>query len=168
LPLEKFLIRLTKTAVRPLPDIPACPKSERRTGVGAEKFGLYQLLTPRPDGHRRIVGVNDGSAYQGASRVTVQADMAGTRKPKPTRVLISCELLTPINTVRVTLRDISKTSAHVIGARTVPADCDAILRRGPLFAAVRVVSVKDNEAQLKFYRQLSLDEIGAILPGNPR
>ena len=114
------------------------------------------------------MGVNDGSAYQGASRVTVQADIADARKPKPTRVLISCELLTPINTVRVTLRDISKTSAHVIGARTVPADCDAILRRGPLFAAVRVVSVKDNEAQLKFYRQLSLDEIGAILPGNPR
>jgi hypothetical protein len=50
----------------------------------------------------------------------------------------------------------------------VPPECDAILRRGPLFAAVRVVSVKDNEAQLKFYRQLSLDEIGSILPGNPR
>jgi hypothetical protein len=31
-----------------------------------------------------------------------------------------------------------------------------------------VVSVKENEAQLKFYRQLSLDEIGAILPGGPR
>lgn len=100
--------------------------------------------------------------------MTVPAEISGTGKPKPTRVLISCELLTPINTVRVTLRDISKTSAHVIGARTVPPECDAILRRGPLFAAVRVVSVKDNEAQLKFYRQLSLDEIGAILPGNPR
>lgn len=100
--------------------------------------------------------------------MTVPAEISGTGKPKPTRVLISCELFTPINTVRVTLRDISKTSAHVIGARTVPPECDAILHRGPLFAAVRVVSVKDNEAQLKFYRQLSLDEIGSILPGNPR
>lgn len=97
--------------------------------------------------------------------MTVHSEVAGARKPKPTRVLISCELLTPINTVRVTLRDISRTGAHVIGARTVPADCDAILRKGPLFAAVRVISVTDNEAQLKFYRQLSLAEIDAILPG---
>ncbi len=100
--------------------------------------------------------------------MTVHAEVAGGRKPKPTRVLISCELLTPINTVRVTLRDISRSSAHVIGARTVPADCDAILRRGSLFAAVRVLAVKDNEAQLKFYRQLSLQEIDAILPGAAR
>ena len=100
--------------------------------------------------------------------MTIHADVAGSRKPKPTRVLISCELLTPINTVRVTLRDISRTSAHVIGARTVPPDCDAILRKGTLFAAVRVTSVKDNEAQLKFYRQLSLAEIDAILPGGAR
>ena len=100
--------------------------------------------------------------------MTVHAEVGGARKPKPTRVLISCELLTPINTVRVTLRDISRSSAHVIGARTVPSDCDAILRRGSLFAAVRVQSVKDNEAQLKFYRQLSLDEIDSILPGAAR
>ena len=99
--------------------------------------------------------------------MTAHADI-GTGKAKPTRVLISCELLTPINTVRVTLRDISRTGAHVIGARTVPADCDAVLRRGSLFAAVRVVSVKDNEAQLKFYRQLALEEIEAILPGGAR
>lgn len=100
--------------------------------------------------------------------MTVHAEVAGARKPKPTRVLISCELLTPINTVGVTLRDISRSSAHVIGARTVPADCDAILRRGSLFAAVRVECVKDNEAQLKFYRPLSVDEIDAILPGAAR
>ena len=99
--------------------------------------------------------------------MTAHAEI-GTGKAKPTRVLISCELLTPINTVRVTLRDISRTGAHVIGARTVPADCDAVLRRGSLFAAVRVVSVKDNEAQLKFYRQLALEEIEAILPGGGR
>lgn len=100
--------------------------------------------------------------------MTAQTDVTGTRKPKPTRVLISCELLTPINTVRVTLRDISRTSAHVIGARTVPADCDAILRRGPLFAAVRVGSVKGDEALLKFYRPLTPEEIDAILPGGSR
>ena len=97
--------------------------------------------------------------------MTVHAEVAGSRKSKLTRVLISCELLTPINTVRVTLRDISRTGAHVIGARTVPPECDAILRRGPLFAAVRVTAVKDNEAQLKFYRELSPAEIEAILPG---
>jgi hypothetical protein len=110
-------------------------------------------------------GSRDATTANCGCCLSIHEVVDGSRKGKPTRVLISCELLTPINTMRVTLRDISRTTAHVIGARTVPVDCDAILRRGPLFAAVRVSSVTGDEALLKFYRPMSADDIEAILPG---
>jgi hypothetical protein len=47
-PLEEIRIRPTKTGLRPLPDIPACPKSERRNAAPDEQFGLSQPLAPRP------------------------------------------------------------------------------------------------------------------------
>src|SRR4029078_5472444 len=48
LPLEEILVPPSKTRLRPPPDIPACPKSERRDGLGMAKFGLSQPLAPRP------------------------------------------------------------------------------------------------------------------------
>ena len=97
--------------------------------------------------------------------MSVHSVVAGSRRPKRTRVLMSCDLLTPVSTLKVTVRDISRTGAHIIGAKGIPEECDAILRRGALFAAVRISWVKGDEAGLKFYRQLSAEEIEGTLPG---
>ena len=91
--------------------------------------------------------------------MTAHSVVGAARRPKPTRVLIVCDLLTVSGTHRVTVRDISRTGAHIIGAKRVPPDSDAILRRGDLFAAVRIGSVDGDEAELEFYRQLSPQEI---------
>lgn len=91
--------------------------------------------------------------------MTAHSVVGGSKRPKPTRVLIVCELLTESGNHRVTVRDISRSTAHIIGAKRVPAETDAILRRGDLFAAVRIGPVDGDEAELKFYRQLSPQEI---------
>jgi hypothetical protein len=95
--------------------------------------------------------------------MTAHSVVGAARRPKPTRVLIVCELLTASGTHRVTVRDISRSGAHIIGARRVPPESDAILRRGDLFAAVRIGPVDGDEVELKFYRQLSPQEIEAAL-----
>jgi len=97
--------------------------------------------------------------------MTAHSAVEGKGRAKPTRVLISCELFCPTCTQKVTVRDISRTSAHITGARGIPGECDAILRRGSLFLAVRVTGIKGDEATLKFYRQLSPEEIARALPG---
>jgi hypothetical protein len=94
-----------------------------------------------------------------------------SQRAKRTRVLISAMLLTPAGTQKVTVRNISRTGAQLLGAKNVPADCDAIFRRGAVFAAVRIAWVSGDEAGLKFYRQLSPEEIegcfpAALLPGS--
>ena len=91
--------------------------------------------------------------------MTAHTVVGASKRPKPTRVLIACDLITVSGNHRVTVRDISRSSAHIIGARRVPAETDAILRRGDLFAAVRIGPIEGDEAELKFYRQLSPQEI---------
>jgi hypothetical protein len=46
----------------------------------------------------------------------------------------------------------------------VPSDCDAIFRRGSLFAAARVSWVRGGEIGISFYRELSSEEVEASLP----
>lgn len=91
--------------------------------------------------------------------MTAHTVVGASKRPKPTRVLIACDLLTESGIHRVTVRDISRNGAHIIGAKRVPSETDAILRRGDLFAAVRIGPVESDEAELKFYRQLSPQEI---------
>ena len=95
--------------------------------------------------------------------MTAHSVVGASKRPKPTRVLIVCDLVTVSGNHRVTVRDISRSSAHIIGARRVPPESDAILRRGDLFAAVRIGPVEGDEAELKFYRTLSPQEIEAAL-----
>lgn len=95
--------------------------------------------------------------------MTAHSVVGAGRRPKPTRVLIVCDLLTESGNHRITVRDISRTGAHIIGAKRVPPESDAILRRGDLFAAVRIGPVEGDEAELKFYRLLSPQEIEAAL-----
>ena len=99
--------------------------------------------------------------------MTAHSNVGGTGRAKPTRVLIACELFTPLSTQKVTVRDISRTGAHITGVRSISGDCDAILRRGSLFVAVRLSQVSGDEATRKFYRQLTPDELARALPGAP-
>ena len=48
----------------------------------------------------------------------------------------------------------------------LPGNCDVILKRGSLFAAARLDDVSGDEASLRFYRELSEEEIErALLSG---
>jgi hypothetical protein len=86
------------------------------------------------------------------------------RRTKRTRVLMTGVLLTADGSHKVTIRDISRTGAQIAGAKNIPRDCDAIFRRGTLFAAARVAWVTGDEAGVTFYRELSPDEIDGCLP----
>jgi hypothetical protein len=61
------------------------------------------------------------------------------------------------------IRDISPAGAQVTSREKIPNGCDAILKRGSLFAAARVAAVNGDEAALNFYRELSDDEIERAL-----
>jgi hypothetical protein len=73
-------------------------------------------------------------------------------------------LLTPAGAQKVTLRDISRTGAHLVGTKDVPADCDAVFRRGSLFAAAHVSWVRGGEVGIQFYRELDPEEVEGSLP----
>ena len=64
------------------------------------------------------------------------------------------------------IRDISPAGAHVTCREKLPSNCDVLLKRGSLFAAARLTAVSGDEASLRFYRELSNDEIeGALMAG---
>ena len=98
------------------------------------------------------------------SSIEVPQSVDAPRKTKRTRVLMTASLLTPDGTQKVTLRDISRTGAQLVTAAAMPTDCDVIFKRGPLFAAARVAWSSKGEVGLKFYRELSSEEIEGCLP----
>jgi hypothetical protein len=88
------------------------------------------------------------------------------RNTKRTRVLMIGTLVTPAGSQQVRLRDISRTGAQLIVEKDPPIGRDAVLHRGPLFAASRVAWIRDGEVGLEFYRELSADELDGILPAS--
>jgi hypothetical protein len=96
--------------------------------------------------------------------MSVHAKIDPPRQAGRTRVLISGALLTPEGTFKVRIRDVSRGGAQVICTDKVPAFCDVLFKRGPVCAAARVVWVNGGEAGLRFYRELSPDEIEGALP----
>ena len=65
---------------------------------------------------------------------------------------------------RVTVRNISRNGAQLAGVKGIAANTDAIFRRSAVFAAARVVWIKDDEVGLHFYRQLRPEEVAETLP----
>ena len=94
------------------------------------------------------------------------------RNTKRTRVLLAATLTTPAGPQKVTIRDISRSGAQVATQARIESDCDAIFKRGSLFVAARVAWVSNDEAGIRFYRELSPEEIDGTLPlsvlRNPR
>ena len=86
------------------------------------------------------------------------------RETKRARVLMVGSLMTPDGARRVTIRDISRTGAQVACDEQIPANCDVLIKRGSLFAAAHVAWVSKGEAGLKFYREISEQEIDGSLP----
>ena len=82
-----------------------------------------------------------------------------TRGVKRTRVLMTGTLLTPKCAHKVVIRDVSPTGAQVTAPDMIDANCDAILKRGSLFAAARVAWTDGKEAGIRFYRELSPAEV---------
>lgn len=97
--------------------------------------------------------------------MSYQAPIEWTRGSSRTRVLMTGVLVGPDWTQKVTIRDISKNGAHIAARDRIGEACDVLLSRGPLCTAAQVVWAKGTEAGLKFYRELSLDEIDGTLPG---
>lgn len=86
------------------------------------------------------------------------------RRTRRARVLMTAKLLTPEGVKRVTIHDISRTGAQVASKEEIPSDCDVLLERGGVYAAARVAWVADGEAGIRFYRELSAEEIDGTLP----
>lgn len=86
------------------------------------------------------------------------------RETKRARVLMVGSLTTPDGVRKVTIRDISRTGAQVACDEHIPADCDVMFKRGTLFAAAHVAWADKGEAGLRFYREISEEEIEGCLP----
>ena len=85
-------------------------------------------------------------------------------RTKRTRVLMTGVLVTPTGTQKVTIRDVSRSGAQVMSKDKIPNGCDILFKRGSLLAAAHVAWVSGDEAGLRFYRELSPDEIEGTLP----
>ena len=71
-------------------------------------------------------------------------------------------LFTPEGAYRVLLRDISRTGAQVFAEAPIAAECDAVFKRGSVFAAARVAWSNQREAGLRFYRELTSAELNSM------
>lgn len=84
-----------------------------------------------------------------------------SRTDKRTKVLMIGTLMTPDGAHNVKIRDISSTGAHLSATGSLAGGCDAVFKRGTLFAAARVAWSRKDEAGIEFYRELSPNEIAS-------
>jgi len=96
--------------------------------------------------------------------MSVHSKIQASRGTSRARVLMTGMLLTPVGNVKIVIRDISRSGAQVAIRDDIPNDCDVLFKRGPVYAAAHVAWVEDGEAGIRFYRELSPDEIEGTLP----
>ncbi|MDL2340375.1 MAG: hypothetical protein QFB89_03515 [Pseudomonadota bacterium] len=89
------------------------------------------------------------------------ASAPAPNKEQRTRVLMRGVLFAPSGATMVWIRNISSDGAHVTADDPLPADCDVILKRGPIFAAARVKSSDRSGTGLDFYRSLTDEELNS-------
>lgn len=75
------------------------------------------------------------------------------------RVVLTAVLMTPTGVHNVRVRDISTEGARLHGSSKIPINCDAVLKRGELFVAARVVWADGWQCGLHFYQALTPDEL---------
>jgi len=96
--------------------------------------------------------------------MSYHAAIEPARRLSRTRVLMTGVLVGRDGAQKVTIRDVSKSGAQIATRDRIGKGCDVLLSRGPMFAAAQVVWAKGAEAGLKFYRDLSPDEVEGTLP----
>lgn len=74
-------------------------------------------------------------------------------------VLLTGTLMTPEGAVQVRVGEISRSGAQIWVERPIRADCDAVYKRGSLFAAARVIWSEEHHAGLQFYRDFPLNDL---------
>jgi hypothetical protein len=155
----------TSSAARRLPD--RIGLSQSRTAALPRALRILNRIGPKSPLPKRSI-VRSLYAYPlpraADPRMSAHSSIGAPRRTRRTRVLMTGVLMTPAGAQKVILRDISRTGAHLAGASDVPSDCDAIFRRGSLFAAARVSWVRGGEIGISFYRELSSEEVEASLP----
>ncbi len=95
--------------------------------------------------------------------MSIHSKVEEARPTEHRRVLIAGMLVTPAGDRRIMIRDISPVGAQVTCREKFPSNCDVLLKRGSLFAAARMIAVNGDEAELRFYRELTEDEIERAL-----
>ena len=95
---------------------------------------------------------------------------SGVSKPrtaKRVRVLKSGSLLTSEGLCNVLIRDLSADGALIYADSEIPENCDAIFKKGEMFAAVRVAWSDGRNAGIRFYRPLSVAEVSSLSVARP-
>ena len=92
---------------------------------------------------------------------SLASDLQPARRGARKRVLMRGTVFTPSGAAVVWIRDISPTGALVSGDDPLPANCDVIFKRGPIFAAAHIAWSNDSGAGLNFYRNLAEFEIAS-------
>ena len=107
---------------------------------------------------------SDEQAFNRLGGMSLHSQIQPPRGSKRARVLMTGILTTPAGQKRIRIKNISRTGAQVASDEKIPADCDVLFKRGNLFAAARVAWVAKGEAGIRFYRELSPEEIDGRLP----
>ncbi|HVM37096.1 MAG TPA: PilZ domain-containing protein [Sphingomicrobium sp.] len=89
-------------------------------------------------------------------------DQTVDRFAKRKRVLMTGVLFTPDGAIKVRVRDISATGANLHADIRMLPDCDAVFKKGPVFAAARVAWCRDRDVGINFYRELTEQEVAQL------
>ncbi len=92
-------------------------------------------------------------------RVFMSSAASAPKTLRRARVLMSGTLFTHDGARKVIIRDLSNVGALVSADTKIPCDCDAIFKKGSVFAAARVAWSDGVKAGLFFYRELSDEDL---------
>jgi hypothetical protein len=101
-----------------------------------------------------------GTMVKARSATAKVDDISPSRSGARKRVLMRGTVFSPTGAHVVWIRDVSPTGALVTGEH-LPSDCDVIFKRGDVFVAAHIAWSNETGTGVKFYRNLSDDEVAA-------
>jgi len=90
------------------------------------------------------------------------------RTPARTSVLMTAVLFTCEGAQNIRIRDLSAKGARILVDGPIRDGCDAILKRGAVFVAGRIVWSAPGKVGIAFYRELSSLELESAFNGQSR
>lgn len=91
--------------------------------------------------------------------MSFEGQMRAPRTRERTRVLMTGTLLMTEGALDVKIRNISGSGALVCAGRSIQPGCDVLFKKGPLVVAATVVWSRGKQSGLRFYRDLSTDDL---------